>query len=333
MIRIDIHSDEIDCLGESPRWHAHEQRLYWVDSFAPAICRTVATDRAAVVGITDTASAEATPPFSPTVERFALPDDIGSFVFAQDGSLVAGMRSGFNRIELGEHGAATVTHLLDPFSGGSSGRDIASRDPRLMLNDGRCDRRGRYWCASVHSDFIGRQAELFRLDPDLRLSRIDGGFIIGNGIAFSPDDSRLYLADSRDETVWCYDFDLESGVVSNRRRFFSTAEIEGRVDGACCDHEGNYWCALVHGGAVACISPGGRMIERLEVPARHPTMVAFGGPELDTLFVTSASCLLDAEARHAWPDAGKVFRVSGLGAHGVPEPWFGIRRNHDAKAK
>ena len=136
-----------------------------------------------------------------------------------------------------------------------------------MLNDGKCDRRGRYWCASVHSDFIGRQAELFRLDPDLTARRIDGGFIIGNGIAFSPDDRRMYFADSRDETVWVYDFDLDSGSVSNRRVFFSTADIEGRVDGATCDSDGNYWCALVHGGAVACISPEGRMIRRIEVPA------------------------------------------------------------------
>lgn len=300
MIGIDIACHGIDRLGESPRWHAEEQRLYWVDSFAPAICRLAAT-------------VDACAPGPAAVERFTLPDDIGSFVFARDGSLVAGMRSGFNSIRLGEGGAAAVTPICNP----------VSRDPRLMLNDGRCDRRGRYWCASVHSDFVGRQAELFRLDPDLVVHRMDGGFIIGNGIAFSPDDRRLYLADSRDETVWVYDYDPGSGAISHRRVFFSTAGLDGRVDGATCDRDGNYWCALIHGGAVACISPDGTMLERIAVPARHPTMVAFGGPELDILYVTSASVLLGPDERQRWPDAGKLFRITGLGARGLPEPWFG----------
>ena len=293
MIEIDTIGRHVDRLGESPLWHVGEQRLYWVDSFAPAICRIA--------------------PASGVEERFALPADIGSFVFARDGSLVAGMRTGFNRVRLGNDGSARATVICNP----------VARDPRLMLNDGKCDRRGRYWCASVHSDFIGREAELFRLGRDLVAQRVDGGFIIGNGIAFSPDDRRMYLADSRDETVWVYDFDADAGTVSNRREFFSTAGMAGRVDGACCDRDGNYWCALVHGGAIACLSPAGRMIERIAVPARHPTMVAFGGPQLDVLFVTSASMLLAPEERPDWPQAGRLFRITGLGARGLPEPLFG----------
>jgi sugar lactone lactonase YvrE len=290
MITVSVVADHVDVLGESPYWHVGNRCLYWVDAFAPAIRRL--------------------DPSSGDINSVAMPADIGSFVFARDGSVVAGMRTGFNRVELATGTVQPIANPLPP-------------DPRLMLNDGKCDRRGRYWCASVHSDFIGRQAELYRLDPDLTAKRIDGGFIIGNGIAFSPDDTRMYFADSRDETVWVYDFDLDSGMVSNRRVFFSTASIEGRVDGATCDSEGNYWCALVHGGAVACISPEGRMIRRIEVPARHPTMVAFGGPGLDQLYVTSASSLLKPEERSQWPHAGKLFRIDGLGTRGMAEPQFG----------
>lgn len=290
MIDVAIVCDHIDLLGEAPQWHGGEQKLYWVDSFAPAIRRL--------------------DPATGAVESFALPADIGSFVFARDGGLIAGMRGGFQRVNL-QTGAVTL--IGDPLA----------RDPRLMLNDGKCDRRGRYWCASVHSDFIGRQAEIFRLDPDLSIHRMDHGFIIGNGIAFSPDDQRMYFADSRDEKVWVYDFDLTSGAIANRRLFFSTAQIEGRVDGAACDRDGNYWCALVHGGAIACMSPAGKMIERIPVPAKHPTMVAFGGADLDQLYVTSASKLLAPEEAMRWPDAGKLFRIDGLGARGLPEPWFG----------
>ena len=245
-------------------------------------------------------------------ESFGLPNDIGSFVFAEDGSLIAGTRAGFQRVCL-TGGTASVATLADPLA----------RDRRLMLNDGKCDRRGRYWCASVHSDFLGRQAELFRLDPDLRVQRMDGGFIIGNGIAISPDNARFYFADSRDETVWVYDFDLERGLLSHKRRFFSTRDVEGRVDGATCDSEGNYWCALVHGAAVARISPAGKMVERIAVPAKHPTMVAFGGPLLDRLYVTSASQLIASGERADWPLAGALFCITGLGAVGLPEPRFG----------
>lgn len=294
MIDVVVAHAPADLLGEAPQWNPREQRLYWVDSFAPAIRRLH--------------------PASGAVESFALPAHVGSFVFANDGSLIAGTRAGFVRVCL-ESGTARVTPMADPLA----------RDRRLMLNDGKCDRRGRYWCASVHSDFIGRQAELLRLDPDLSVHRIDGDFIIGNGIAISPDNTRFYLADSRDETVWVYDFDLDAGRLSGKRRFFSTASIEGRVDGATCDSDGNYWCALVHGAAVACISPEGVLLERIAVPARHPTMVAFGGADLDQLYVTSASSLLAPEERKQWPLAGALFRIDGLGARGLPEPLFRAR--------
>ncbi|MGE0314601.1 MAG: SMP-30/gluconolactonase/LRE family protein [Lautropia sp.] len=281
-----------DLLGESPCWNPDDARLWWVDSFAPAIRRL--------------------DPLTGIVDHFAMPADIGSFAFTHDGALVAATRAGFLRVDI--DGTTVRTRpIADPLS----------RDRRLMLNDGKCDRLGRYWCASVHSDFVGRQAELLRLDPDGTVARIDGGFVIGNGIAISPDESRFYLADSRDETVWVYDFDLARGTLSGRRRFFDTTDIDGRVDGATCDTDGNYWCALVHGGAVACISPAGQLIERIAVPAKHPTMVAFGGPRLDTLFVTSASMLLAPGERAAWPAAGALFRIDGLGARGVPEPRFG----------
>lgn len=280
-----------DILGEAPQWNPSDGCLWWVDSFAPSIQRL--------------------DPQTGLVTRFRVPSDIGSFVFADDGSVIAGTREGFVQLML-EGDRMRARTLADPLA----------RDRRLMLNDGKCDRRGRYWCASVHSDFIGRQAELFCLQGPASVRRVAGDFVIGNGIAISPDDARFCLADSRDETVWVWDFDLERGTISGKRLFYSTADIDGRVDGATFDTEGNYWCALVHGGAIACISPAGKMIERIAVPAKHPTMVAFGGPLLDRLYVSSASVLLAPEERAAWPEAGALFRIDGLGARGVPEPRF-----------
>jgi len=319
-LQIEVAHAGPDLLGEAPQWNAAEQRLYWIDAFAPAIRRL--------------------DPQSGRVESFALPFDIGSFVFCADGSLMAGTRAGFQHLRLGGGGDASrgAASGAGSSSSGSSAvacelvADPLARDRRLMLNDGKCDARGRYWCASVHSDFLGRSAELFRLDADHTVTRMDGDFIIGNGIAFSPDNTRMYLADSRDETVWVYDFDLAQGRISGKRVFFSTRDIEGRVDGATCDRDGNYWCALVHGAAVACISPQGRMLERIAVPAKHPTMVAFGGPELDQLYVTSATRMLEGAERAAWPLAGALFRIDGLGARGLPEPGFGSAPAHGAAA-
>ena len=289
-MHISIAADTVDILGEAPMWHVEQQKLYWVDALRPAIRHL------------DYATGQ--------IETFMMPADIGSFVFKRDGKLIGAMRTGFNLIDLE---LASVEPIVNPIA----------RDPRLLLNDGKCDRRGRYWCGTVHSDFIGAQAELFRLDPDLTITRMDAGFIIGNGIAFSPDDTRMYFADSRAEIVWNYDFDLETGAIANRRPFFSTADIAGRVDGATCDIDGNYWCALVHGGAVGCISPAGRLVERIDIPALQPTMVSFGGPDLATLFVTSATNDLTGANREFWPDAGKVFAITGLGTRGLPEPLFG----------
>lgn len=292
MTSITVVHHAPDRLGEGPQWNVAQQCLYWVDAFAPAIRRL--------------------DPTAGTVRSWTLRDDIGSFVFRADGDLVGATRSGFQRIHLRDDGGADCTVIADPLA----------RDRRLLLNDGKCDRHGRYWCASLHSDFIGRQGELFRLDGDLSVHRMDGDFIVGNGIAFSPDDSRMYLADSRDETVWVYDFDLARGTIAHKRRFFSTAGIKGRVDGATCDTDGNYWCALVHGAAVACISPQGEMVERIALPVRHPTMVTFGGRQLDQLYVTTAWQMLAPQERAAWPLAGALLRIDGLGATGIAEPRF-----------
>lgn len=289
MAVVSIAVDEVDILGEAPQWNGRDNCLYWVDAFRPAIRKWN--------------------PASNKLDNYTMPCDIGSFVFTTDGRVVAGMRSGFNLVDLAN---GDVELIVNPLQ----------RDTRLLLNDGKCDRAGRYWCGSVHSDFIGRQAELFCLDTDLSVRKMDDGFIVGNGIAFSPDNTRMYFADSRDETVWLYDFDLDRGTLSNRRVFFSTADMDGRVDGAACDTEGNYWCALVHGGAVGCISPDGKLIERIAVPAKHPTMVAFGGDDLSTLYVTSASSLLTPEETALWPDAGKLFQIEGVGARGLAEPLF-----------
>ncbi len=275
-------------LGEGPMWHGAERALYWVDTLAPAIHRL------------DALGALATWP---------MPRIIGSFVFRRGEGLVGALKNAFSAIDL-ERGA--VVPIVDP----------EPDRPDNILNDGKCDRRGRYWCGSRDGALKDPNGRLFRLDPDLTCRTMDEGFIVSNGIAWSPDDRTMYFADSRAETVFAYDFDVDDGVISNRRVFFSTRDIEGRCDGATVDADGFYWCALVHGGAVARFDPEGRLDRRISLPVRHPTMCTFGGDKLDVLYVTSAASMVAESDRAAQPHAGALFAIHGLGVRGLPEPLF-----------
>jgi sugar lactone lactonase YvrE len=151
---------------------------------------------------------------------------------------------------------------------------------------------------------------------------MEDGLIGGNGIAWSPDDRSMYLADTLAGMVWQYDFDAASGRIANRRPFVSIDRTEGAPDGATVDADGCYWTALFRGGAVAQFDPDGKSIRRISLPVSNPTMCAFGGPDLDILYVTSATRFLDEAQLRAQPLAGHLLAIRGLGARGLPEPKF-----------
>jgi len=122
--------------------------------------------------------------------------------------------------------------------------------------------------------------------------------------------------------VWAYDLDIDSGALANRRVFISTRDVPGRVDGATVDVEGNYWCAHIHDWHVACYAPGGRLLRRIRMPVRHPTMCTFGGANHDVLYVTSGTRFLEPGEAASQPLAGALFAIHGTGARGLPEPRF-----------
>ena len=291
--RIEVVCHPRNLQGESPVWHARERSLYWIDTRKPALHR---------IGN------------GGEISTWLMPRPIGSIAFRERGGLVAAMQNGFNAIDLP---SGTVTSLIDP----------EPERPHNRMNDGRCDRKGRYWCGSRDSDASGLAqhptGSLYRLDPDFTCSRHDGDYIIPNGMAFSPDDRTMLLADSGKEVLYAYDFDLDAGAVSNRRVFFSTQDMEGRVDGATCDRDGYYWFALINGGAIVRLDPKGRIDRTIPLPVKRPSMCCFGGDDLDVLYVTTSSINLTADELAAQPLAGAVLAVHGLGASGIPEPFFG----------
>lgn len=276
-------------LGECPIWDHRCGRLYWIDSLGRRIWFREAGG---------------------AVDGWDLPGTIGSIGLCRGGGLIAAVDNRVGRVD------------------GVTGAFVAQSDPLplgpgLRLNDGKVDRAGRFWCGSMNTGFDAATAELFRFEADLSWQRVDGGFVVSNGIAISPDDRTFYFSDSRSDRSFAYDFDLATGELTNRRAFVRTAAYAGRIDGATVDRDGNYWGALFDGWAVGCFDPGGRLLRRIELPVRCPTMCAWGGAGLDRLYVTSATFLLSEEEQASQPLAGGLFEITGLGSTGLPEPEFG----------
>ena len=276
-------------LGEGVIWNSREKALYWLDSQGrPCIQRL--------------------DPKTGKVTRWDMPDEIGSMVFREKGGVIAGLKSGFHLVDL-TTGRVELLHDPEP--------DLADN----RLNDGKCDRAGRYWCGSL-DNAGGARGALYRVDRDLSVHRMETGVTISNGIAWSPDDRTMYYASTRADVCWAYDFDLATGTIANRRTFIDTRGKPGKVDGATVDADGCYWCALVWGWEVARFDPAGKLMETVRMPVQHPTMCSFGGDDLDILYVTTTRKFLKPGDEKAQPLAGALFAIRDTGAKGLPEPFF-----------
>lgn len=287
-MQIECVAQTNDILGEGVIWNPGDNCLYWVDAFGPFIRRLeYATGK---------------------VESWKMPEIIGSLVFDRNQGIVGGLTSGFGKVTLDP---VTVEPIVNPQPGDG-----------IIFNDGKCDRRGRYFVGTMHRDFIEGAGVLWRLDPDWTTHQIDTGFTVSNGLAWSPDDKTMYFADTRALKVYAYDYDIETGNATNRRIFFTTDDTIGRVDGATIDTEGFYWCAMIHDGSICRFSPSGKLDRRIEIPVKHPTMCSFGGPDLDTLYVVTSNRFLQPHQRNEQPLAGSTFAITGLDAKGIAEPYF-----------
>lgn len=277
-----------DGVGEMPVWDDRSGRLYWSDVVAPALRRSDG-----VAG---------------SWESWPMPSDVATFALTDDGSVVVVLVDGIHEMR--------PDGRLDLVVDAPYDRDLH------RFNDGRCDARGRLWIGSsrVSGSAAARgSARFWRLD-DRGLVPQMSGFSLANGTAFSPGGDVMYAADSAARCVYAFDYDLDSGTPSGRRIF---AEVEGKAlpDGAAIDDLGGYWVAMYGGGVILRFDPTGRLDRVVSAPVSHPTMVAFGGPAGDLMFVTSARAFASAEVLAAEPTAGDV-HVADVGARGAPEPRF-----------
>lgn len=275
-------------LGECPTWSIDEQLLYWVDINAPSLNR-----------------------FDPLTGRnmaWPMPESIGSFALCEGSRFVAALRSGI--------------WLVD--RDGKPKRKIAAApyDPaHHRFNDGRADAQGRFWVGSMNEKRDGSTACLYRLGADLALTAMVAEITISNGLAWSPDSGTMYHADTPTRTISAWDFDPVTGAIANRRVFAQFAGESDHPDGAAVDSDGFYWTALYRAGKVVRLSPRGVIVAEVPLPAMCPTMCAFGGPELKTLYVTSARQKRGAEELSRLPQSGGIFAMR-VDVPGIPEPKF-----------
>ena len=277
-------------LGEGALWSAEEQALYWLDILAPCVFRY--------------------DPATGTRKVWPMPEPIGCIAPRRRGGLVAGMRSGFHLIDLD---AGSVTPIGDP----------EPDRPGNRFNDGKVDPVGRFWAGTLDFDCVEPTGALYRLDPDHRWHRMDDGYIVTNGPAFSPDGSILYEADSERRVVYAYDLDLAAGAISNRRPFILFADdgSDGVPDGMTLDRDGHLWVAHWGGARVSRFRPDGTLDRAIAIPAPHVTSCTFGGPGLTTLYVTTARSGMSEAALRQHPLAGGLFEIAGAG-HGLPAAHF-----------
>ncbi len=289
-MRIEVVIDVKTILGEGPLWDVDEQRLYFIDSFGCNVFRCTHDGR--------------------EVRAWDVPSKIGSMALRQKGGAVVSLEDGFYGLDF-ETG--DVELIVDPEPGKDGNR----------INDGKVDRRGRFLAGSMDKVEDGPNGALYRLDPDLSLHTLDSGIVVSNGPCWSPDGSIFYFADTWSGEIWAYDYDLDTGKVSNRRTFTKVdTSTGGAADGSTVDAEGCLWNAQVYDGKIVRYAPDGTIERTIEMPVKKVTSCMFGGPKLDILYVTSMAKPPLPRFPGDGVLRGSLFAIHDLGIKGVPEMRF-----------
>jgi sugar lactone lactonase YvrE len=277
-------------LGETPIWAPEENALYWVDWGGQPSCRFVPE----------------------TGEFTTFPVSIPITALAR--------RNGGRWIAIAQNGL----YAWDP---ASNEFDLLAgppepQKPEMCYNDAAVDRQGRLLVGTVNmEDPFLPDGSLHRLDPDGSLHKLDTGYATANGIGFSPDGRTLYVADQRHYRIMVMDYDTDTGTVSNRRLFATLEEEDGMPDGLIVDDEGFVWNGHWAGWKLTRYDPDGKIERQIHFPVEHVISFAFGGPDLDELFITTAWWGYNDEERKLYPTAGDLYHIK-MDVKGLLEPAF-----------
>ncbi len=296
-------ADDVDCvldaraaLGELPFWSAADQSLYWIDIRQPALHRF--------------------DPASSMDRHWTLPAEVGCYALRRDGSgALVGLRSGVFALDFA---TGALQKLAEP-----------PYDPELFrFNEGGCDDSGRFWLGTMfepieHGQKDAKQRSHWHSYTSAKgLRTHDDEALTPNGLAWTPDFAKVFFAHTESGRIFVYDYDREGGHLRDRRLFAQVPKDDGKPDGAALDVDGCYWSALHAGARLRRFRPDGRVERDVILPVTNPTMCAFGGEDLDVLYVTSAREKLSPEQVSREPQAGGIFAFRP-GVRGRELPKFG----------
>lgn len=283
-MQIDVVQDAGAVLGESPVWDAARECLHWMDLAASRYWRL--------------------DPGTGAAESHELPAAPGGLALTAAGDLVAAFEDGFWRLD-------PETGVRAPIA------DPEANLPGNRFNDAKAGPDGAFWAGSLSRDYKHASGTLWRLALDGVVTAAFDNIYVSNGPAWSPAGDRFYFSDSVRGVTWVFPFDAATGALGERTVFAVRGAAPGFPDGAAVDADGCLWSARWTGGCLARFTPEGRLDRLIDMPVSRVTSCAFGGADLRTLYVTSASIGLSDRELAAEPLSGAVFALDAATA-GAP---------------
>lgn len=277
-------------LGEAPVWSQKDKALYWLDILKEEMHRFYPK-----TGINETLN---------------IGQMVTSLALLRTGKLILTLR---DSIAIFDPAEKTIEKIAAP----------EKMTPENRFNDGKCDRKGRFWCASMNAQDMHKETgSLYRVDTDRTVHRVEDHVVLGNGMGWSPNNRIFYFTQTLRHTIYAYDFDLETGSVSNKRTFVKLESITtGGPDGLTVDAEGFVWSAHYGTGRVIRYSPQGEVDRVIQLPVLRVTSCAFGGEQLDMLYITTAREHASQEELKNYPLSGSIFAIQP-GVKGLLEPFY-----------
>ena len=282
---------EIDAkaqLGEGALWHPTENKLYWVNI------------EGRTLHIYD--------PVTKENQSLWVKERVGTVVPVKSGGALVALQNGIHFINTQ---TGRLQFIVNPLTNNN-----------IRFNDGKCDPSGRFWVGSMHLRFTEGTASLYRMDTDKTVHKILDGVTVSNGIAWTKDKKTMYYVDSHLRRIDAFDYSDADGAITNRRVVVTIQDGGGSPDGIALDAEGKIWAALWGANAVGKFDPEtGELLQKIEVPAPNVSSCAFGGKELDTLYITTARGELSEAQLAAYPLSAGLFSIKP-GVKGVPADFF-----------
>jgi len=280
----------LDCrniLGEGILWNEVEECLYWTDIEEQTFFRLK--------------------PDSGDLSTYPMPEKLCSFAFRQNSGFLMAFASGLAFFDLQSKRIEWINR-------------INNENSEIRLNDGRCDRMGRFIVGEFDPEEKGR-GRAYSIEPDGSHRELFGGLNSANSTCFSPDGKTLYYSCAVAGEIWAFDYNLNTGNISNKRMFHDFSDQPGLPDGSVIDAEGYLWNAQWAGGRIVRFSPKGDIDQIIKIPVPNPTCLCFGGKDLDIIYVTTARMTLSPEILDQYPSSGGLFAVKA-GVTGMVESRF-----------